>query len=59
MAHWKRLAFAKWDKCMEGNSLAVNSLFQEACQFQWHELDWNQQQVGYKQARLIVKSNFR
>ena len=46
MAYWKRLAFAKWDKCMEGSSLTVNSFFQEACQIQWHELDWSRQQFG-------------
>ena len=42
----KKLAFAKWDKYMERSSLAVNLFFQEACQFQQHELDWSLQQVG-------------
>ena len=42
----KKLAFAKWDKCMERSSLAVNLFFQKPFQFQQHELDWSLQQVG-------------
>ena len=44
----KKLAFAKWDKCMERSSLQCCKLIlpKKAFQFQQHELDWSLQQVG-------------
>ena len=44
-----KLAYPKWDKCVEGSTLAVKSFFQEDYQFQQHV------EVCNKLARLTVK----